>query len=410
MFSSRVVVRSTRGVRANAPTVRRFARSAPRAQQTSGPSSSSSSSGSSPAISGAVGGAVASLVVFAAWYQFSGVGKAARSAKQAQSYVNSAAEKLKIELKENTPEPNEAIETLKQAAYKYAAFIPGGREWVDKIFKDLEIVRKNHSGEVDEIVKNAYGELKDTTKKGDVSLETLSAVWSILSKYLSQLGGLAVDAGEDILNNHPELKNKLGGSFDQLKQFGDSLGPEAKKQVEETYKQIQDVINQGFSFDTVDKVRKIAQEKVEELKKLRDQAWQQGYEQIKPQLEKSPQVKKFIEENADTLKNGNIMEALDKVRQAVSSGDMGSLEEYVQSAEQKAGQFSSSSISQWLNVIPGGSAILPQLQKLREVAESKAPEAEELAKNTMEDIKGVLEKRKPQIEELYEKSKKDVKN
>lgn len=333
MFSSRVVVRSARGVRINTPTVRRFANTtSQRAEHTSSGSSSSTSGGTSGALTGAAGGAVASIVIFAAWYQFSGVGKAAKSAKQAQQYINSAAEKLKIELKENTPDPNEAIETLKQSAYKYAAFIPGGREYVDKIFKDLEIVKKNHGGEVDEIVRNAYGELRDTTKSSGsgLNLETLSAVWGVLSKYLSQLGGLAVDAGQDILNNHPQLKNQLGGSFDQLKQFGDNLGPEAKKQVEETYKQIQDVVNQGFSFDTVDKVRKITQEKVEELKKLRDQAWQQGYEQIKPQLEKSPQVKKLIEENAGTLKNGNITEALDKVRQAVTSGETGSLEQYVQ--------------------------------------------------------------------------------
>lgn len=328
MFSSRAVVRSTRAVRVRNPPVRHFTRSSPRAQN----AQQTSSSGTSPAVSGAAAGALASLIVFTAWYQFSGVGKAARSAKQAQSYINSAAEKLKIELKENTPEPNEAIDTLKQTAYKYAAFIPGAREYVDKVFKDLDIVRENHGGEVDEIVKNAYGELRDTTKSSGsgMNLETLSAVWSVLSKYLHQLGGLAVDAGQDILNNHPELKNKLGGSFDQLKQFGDNLGPEAKKQVDETYQQIRDVINQGFSFDTVDKVRKIAQEKVEELKKLRDQAWQQGYEQIKPQLENSPQVEKLIEENADTLKNGNITEALDKVRQAVSSGDTGNLEQYVQ--------------------------------------------------------------------------------
>lgn len=37
------------------------------------------------------------------------------------------------------------------------------------------------------------------------------------------------DAAEDVLENHPQLKEKLGGSADQLKQLGEQIGPKAKK-------------------------------------------------------------------------------------------------------------------------------------------------------------------------------------
>ena len=59
-------------------------------------------------------------------------------------------------------------------------------------------------------------------------------------------------------------------------------------------------------------------------------------------------------------------------------------------------------------MIPGGSAILPQLQKLKDVAEKQGPEAEKLAKETMEEIKQVLDKKKDRVEQLYESGKQEV--
>ncbi|KAK4617437.1 hypothetical protein CLAFUW4_12284 [Fulvia fulva] len=403
MFAPRTAVRASRAVRVNAPALRQNIRC-----YADSASSSTGGAASSGFASGAAGGAAASLVVALAFYNFTGVGKAAKTANQLKGYVDSTAESLKVQFKENTPEPNEAIDALKSTAYKYASFVPGGREYVDKVFKDVEIIRQKHGDEVDNIVKDAYSELRSASKNG-INLETASQMWFVITTYLSKLASLSVDAGQDILNNHPQLKEQLGGSFDQLKQFSDSLGPEAKEKVQQTYKEIQDVISEGFSFNTVDRIRKLAQEKVEELKKLADKAWEQGYEQVKPQLEKNPQLKKFVEENKDTLKSGNVTEAVDKVRQAVSSGDMGNLQEYVEKAKSKADSFTSSSISGWLNVIPGGSAILPQLQKLRQIAESRGPEAEKLAKETMNDIKGVLEKRSDQIAELAKKAEQEAK-
>jgi cell division septum initiation protein DivIVA len=56
-------------------------------------------------------------------------------------------------------------------------------------------------------------------------------------------------------------------------------------------------------------------------------------------------------------------------------------------------------------MIPGGSEILPQLQKLKEIAEAKGPQAEQLTKDTIADLKKVLESRSKQAERLAQEAK-----
>ena len=76
------------------------------------------------------------------YYHFSGAKSAVATAKSAKSYIDSATDSLKVKLEEKTPEANQAIETLRQSANKYASFVPGGRAYVDAAFQDLESVRK----------------------------------------------------------------------------------------------------------------------------------------------------------------------------------------------------------------------------------------------------------------------------
>lgn len=323
MYSQRIAVRSTRAVRVNAPALRRRVRFA-----SSESAGNSSSSGTNHALVGGLAGGGAALSLIYLWYQFSGLKTAVKTSKQAKSYIDSATEKLKVEFKERTPEPNEALDQLKQTAIKYATFIPGGRSYVDKAFKDLDTVRNKHGSEVDNIVSDAYNDLRESSKKG-LNLEAMTDIWNVLSHHLQRISELAADAGQDILNNHPELKDKLGGSFDQLKGLGDRLGPEARKQVNETWKEVQSITQQGIQWNTVDRVRSLIQERIGGLKQLGDQVWKESYEQIKPTLEKSPQVKQLVEQNMDTLKSGNIMEAIDKVKNAVQSGNAGDLQKYI---------------------------------------------------------------------------------
>ena len=66
-------------------------------------------------------------------------------------------------------------------------------------------------------------------------------------------------------------------------------------------------------------------------------------------------------------------------------------------------------MTKWLDMIPNGSQIIPQLQKLREVAEKQGAQAEELAKETISEIETILDKKSKMAEELVESGKDEVK-
>jgi hypothetical protein len=401
MSTSRILLRTSRNIRVRPsnPCRRQI-----RLQSTQPPNSSG---GISPALTGGLAGATSALVAGYAWYYFSGTKTIVNTAQQTKSYLDSASKKLT----ENAPAPNEALRWLRQVSTYYAGFVPGASGYVDTAFKDLEKVQDKHADEVDKIVQSAYKELKDATKSG-LSVDTAQKVWEVLQKHIKRIGELAGDAAEDILDNHPEVKKKVGGGLDQLKSMGDQYGPEAKKQVDETWDQIRDIVKGGFSADTAQKIQKLVQDKTEALKKMGDEAWKKGMEQAKPLLEKNPKVKEMVEQNKDALKSGNFGELFDKVKKAAESGDTGDLEKYVKDAAGKASDAAKDSgfggLEQYIGKIPGGDQIMPKLAKLQEAAQEHGKEAEKIFKDTINDISQVLSKRSEEATKLAEKAKKDT--
>lgn len=79
----------------------------------------------------------------------------------------------------------------------------------------------------------------------------------VLQTHASQLFDLAGDAAENVLSNHPQLKEKVGGSYDQLKQMGDRYGPMAKEEVDKTWQQISSIIKGGISVQSADEIRNL---------------------------------------------------------------------------------------------------------------------------------------------------------
>jgi ABC-type transporter Mla subunit MlaD len=314
-------------------------------------------------------------------------------------------------LQDSTPNADQAIDYLKNFCYTYVAFIPGGRKYVDAAFEDIETVRKNHKDEVNNIVNDAYKQFQELSKTG-LSLESLSKAYDILADLSKKIAALASDSLSDVLDNHPEIKDKFGGSIEQLKQMGESLGPEVQKQVQDTWKQAGELLAGGLTAANLDKARKLVQEKVEQVKKLGDEAWNKALEQAKPYLDKNPKIKELVEKNADALKQGNVTELFKQAKDAVDSGNMGGLESYVNSAVEKAkskGSQMSGGFDQYLKMIPSGGDVLSKLQQLREVAEKHKDEGEKLLKETVEEIKQVLEKKAEKAKEIAETAKKESK-
>jgi hypothetical protein len=408
MFSKRVAANAGNVARSTRRPIPRSAHGnvrtqTPRFQSTSsGPTASSGGGGASSAAIGALTGSLATVSIGYLWYRQSGAREILAATKTTKDYVNTASKKLK----ESTPEPNEALDWLRSTAQSYAVFIPGARGYIDSAFNDIDAVREKHGDEVDNIVREAYSELQSIAKNGELSLLTAQKAWDVIIKHLGRIGDLAGDASQQILDNHPQLKEKVGGNLDMLKQMGDNYGPEAKKELDRTWEQISDVVKTGVSAQNITKIQKIVQEKVDKMKKLGDEAWKKGMEQAKPYLDKNPKVKELVEENADKLKQGNVQELYQKIKKAVESGSTGDLESYVKSAAKTA---KDSGFGDYLNKIPGGDQIIPKLGQLQEVAEKHGDEAQKLLKDAVSEISEILKKKGSEAEELAKKAKEDSK-
>lgn len=369
-------------------------------------STSSNTAGYTPALVGGMAGGALVFLGGYSYYHFSGAKTLVNTAHETKATF----EKMSKKFKDAAPEPNEALRWLRQTATSYAAFIPGAKGFVDTAFDDLDTIRNKHGEEVDRIVSQAYSELKDVTQEKGMSIETAQRAWNIIQKHLKRIGDLAADSAQEIINNHPALKDKVGGNLDQLKQLGDKYGPEAKKQVDETWDEIRNIVKAGVSVESVNRIRSLVQEKTKVIKKMGDEAWKKGMEQVKPYLDKSPKVKELIEKNMDSLKQGNVKELYEKVKESAESGNTDSLESYVKSSVDKVKQSGGGGgLDLYLKMIPGGDKIIPKMSQLQEIAQEHGEEAEKIVKDTFEEIKQVLEKKVGEAQELVEKAKKESK-
>lgn len=411
MIPSRTVARS----------LPRAARSvkAPRAKQVRLQSTTASSSGTANAqagtssfAAGMAGGLAAGGLLYGAYY-FSPTGKIARQVNRVSKETNKAYNEAAKKLQQNTPDADTTVNYIKDFCYSYVTWIPGGRQYVDTAFDDLEKVRKNNKEDADRILNDAYKHFQEISKAG-LSMESLRRVYDALADLAVKLADLSTDALGDVLDNHPQLKDKFGGSIDQLKQMGEQYGPEVKEQVNETWKQVRDIAAGGLTASNLDKARKLVEEKVKEVQKLGDEAWKKGLEQAKPYLDKNPQVKELVEKNADALKQGNPKELFERAKKAVESGKTGDLEGYVNDAVEKTKSKGSqlmggTGLEQYIGQIPNGSEVLSKLQQLKEVAEKHTEESEKLVKETLEELKKVLENKSDKAEGILKKAKEESK-
>lgn len=364
--------------------------------------------------SGAAGGAVSVALCYLI-YLNTAAGKAhaaiGKTAKEASETYKQAAKKLQ----ESSPDADQAYKYVKDFCYAYVGWVPGGRQYVDTAFKDYETVRENHRDEVNQIVSDAYKQLQGLSKSG-FSMETARKAYDVLADISKKISNLAGDSIGDLMSNHPELKEKVGSNVEQLKRMGDQYGPEAKKQAEETWKQLQGIVSGGFSASNLEKARELVQEKTEQVRKMGDQAWDKGMKEAMPYLDKYPGAKKLLEENQDALKKGNTTELFQNLSSALEKKDFSDFEKYVKSsvdkAKSKGSQWGSQmgvDLDSYFKMIPSGGEILPKLKQLKEIADNHKGEGEKLFKDTMEEVKRVLEKKSQDAQRIADQAKKEAK-
>jgi gas vesicle protein len=411
MQSARLVARSSLPRAARTTRAPRSVQQ--RLQSTASSSTSSTASSSTSHIAAGVAGGVASAAALYTVYSFTPSGRLSSSlnktAKDAAQKYQEAAKKFQ----QSTPDAGQTVNYIKEFAYSYVTWIPGGRQFVDAAFKDVETVQKNHKDEADKILNDAYKQLQSVSKQG-LTMAAATQAFEVLADISKKLAELAGDALEDIVDNHPQVKERLGGSIDQLKQLGQQYGPEAKKVVDGTWKEMKDIFGQGFGPESVNKARKLVEQKVEELKKFADEAWQKGLEQAKPILDKNPKVKELIEKNADALKQGNAKELFDRAKEAVETNNIGNLEEYVNGALKKAktegSKYAESfGLEKYFDLIPEGSDVWEKIKQLKQVADKHSKEGQQLLEETKEEVKRVLEDKSKKAQDIAEKAKKEAK-
>jgi vacuolar-type H+-ATPase subunit I/STV1 len=188
----------------------------------------------------------------------------------------------------------------------YLAFIPGA----EIAFDEIDAIADTHGPELDAILSDAYGDLKEVLDNGGLDKQTARAVSDIAKRLASDLKDLSMDAGEKLLEENPKLKEAMECPVLQLKELGRRYGPEAQKVVDETYKQIEDIINQGLTPESLSKASKLVEEKSAEIKELGlkavEKALNEGSQEVKTYLDRAPQIKKLLEENVENIKEAAI--------------------------------------------------------------------------------------------------------
>lgn len=136
------------------------------------------------------------------WYDFSGVESAILTAKSAKLCVDNLTEELITSLKAGTYSGDEALDMLRRTTLAYASTIPEGAPFVERIFREIDMVRKQRGREVDKVVAETYSELSRAGIRGATSAEMRSIVVGQLMK----LSKFASSATQDIVIRNPRLR------------------------------------------------------------------------------------------------------------------------------------------------------------------------------------------------------------
>ena len=259
-----------------------------------------------------------------AYYHLSGAKQVVQTAKATKQQFD----RVTNELKQKAPSPNEALPWLKDTAEKYGRFVPGGKAWVDTVFRELEDIARKHEGEVKEIVNSTYNELKEATKD-ELGPDSVSRAWDAIQRAVDRIRGLSRESAGSILGDYPKLREKVGGSLEELKRLTERYGEKGKQELQDTYNKIKDTLKNGVNFDTANRIQQIIQKKMEKIKRTGDEDWKRNIEPVRQYLDQNPQIKEIVEGNVDDLMQADMGELFVKVKDAVLSGKTDELKEYV---------------------------------------------------------------------------------
>jgi hypothetical protein len=158
------------------------------------------------------------------WYDFAGVKAAIATARAARICVDNLSEELITSLSVGTYSTDEALDILRRTTLAYASMIPDGAPVVERIFREIGLVRQSRGAEVDRVLAGAFEELRAAGDRGLSAVETRNVVL----KHLVKLSLFASRATQDVLTRNPRLKPLRDGAVKALKEPPRDRVPTAK--------------------------------------------------------------------------------------------------------------------------------------------------------------------------------------
>ncbi|CAK3907317.1 Hypothetical predicted protein [Lecanosticta acicola] len=184
---------------------------------------------------GLVGCAAGAVMLLSAglWKDFGGVESAILAARTAKLCMDNLCEDVITSLKAGTYSAPEALDMLRRTTLAYASAIPGGAPFVERMFREVDVVRKQRGREVDQVVAETYTQLEKAGKRGAGAAEIHNIIVDSLMK-LAQFTGRAT---QDIIARNPKLRPYREGAARALRPPPEPKVPTVKLNMVMNHKQ-----------------------------------------------------------------------------------------------------------------------------------------------------------------------------
>lgn len=156
-------------------------------------------------VTGGLVGCVAGAAILSGvcmWHDASGANSAILAAQAAKVCVDNLTEDIITSLKSGTFSTDEALDVLRRSSLAYASTIPRGTAFVERFFREIEMVRKQRGREVDSVLAEACQELSRAKGRGATQDEMQDIAWTKLAK----LSTFASNTLRDVVDRNPSLK------------------------------------------------------------------------------------------------------------------------------------------------------------------------------------------------------------
>ncbi|EME42567.1 hypothetical protein DOTSEDRAFT_175747 [Dothistroma septosporum NZE10] len=130
-----------------------------------------------------------------------GVDTAVLAARSAKAALKNLIDDSITSMKAGTYSSVDALDMLRRTPLTYAILVPGRAHFVERVFREIELVGKQRGRDVDRVVAEGIAELSAASKRGAGADELQSITLSNLVK-LSDFSGVAT---QDIVARNPHL-------------------------------------------------------------------------------------------------------------------------------------------------------------------------------------------------------------